>query len=290
VNLTTSACCRYCGAAISPNEQRLGAVCRDWRCRRTQLNDDLRRFRDEQAAGEGRDDPVRFEPIVIPYSPRALTPLPSERRAQFLEHLDALLAGEDPELPDSVRTVIAAAARTAANLAAAVEEEPGGDSDGESDKEAKDDTAIATEAADVSSLPPDGESLSPASTDSTPAGLSVCAACRGVCCHDGDTHAFLDVARIGQILQETGWTGEELRERFVSYFPNVSTENACIFQAEEGCRVPRETRSHLCNSYACSGLRRAEELIEGGATGLFAAARSDNRIRSGVFLVSGEEI
>lgn len=239
--LQTSSDCRYCGAAISPNEQRLGSVCRGWRCRRSQLDDDLRQFRDEQAKTEGRIDADRFVPVVVPYSPRDLTPLPPERRRLFLEYLDALIRGQDPELPDSVRAAINAAARASSTT---VEK-------------------------------PESETL--------------CAACRGVCCQDGELHAFLDSTRVREILAESCWTGDELRAQFASFFPEVSTENGCVFQAEDGCQVPREMRSHLCNRYACAGLKRAEELVEGGATRLFAAARADNLIESGVFLVLEDE-
>jgi hypothetical protein len=37
--------------------------------------------------------------------------------------------------------------------------------------------------------------------------------------------------------------------------PERSVERSCVFHGEQGCALPRELRSHTCNSYFCRPMR-----------------------------------
>jgi hypothetical protein len=37
--------------------------------------------------------------------------------------------------------------------------------------------------------------------------------------------------------------------------PERSVEHSCIYHGEHGCALPRELRSHICNSYYCQPMQ-----------------------------------
>ena len=98
------------------------------------------------------------------------------------------------------------------------------------------------------SLPPESE-LKDTEPD---VGSQACATCRGRCCKDGGTHAYqtIDTIRRWFALNPDSTT-DDCRDAYLSLFDDYSYENNCVFQAAQGCVLPRRLRSDTCNSWLC---------------------------------------
>lgn len=90
-----------------------------------------------------------------------------------------------------------------------------------------------------------------------------CMACQGSCCREGrDTHAFLsqscleDIVRANPVL-----SADDVMAVYVGAIPEMSVENACIYQTGQGCNLPRNWRSETCNAFKCAPLRQLSELV-----------------------------
>lgn len=113
-----------------------------------------------------------------------------------------------------------------------------------------------------------------------------CAACRGYCCLHGKEHAFLEEDRMGRYMAAApDESPEQVIEHYLSYLPENSFEEACVYQSATGCALPRGMRARICNAYQCSGLKSFRHHLEnqGPAKG-FAVVREDNRIVRSAFL------
>ena len=82
-----------------------------------------------------------------------------------------------------------------------------------------------------------------------------CALCGGECCQTGGNTAWLEPATI----QRLNWLSlaiseQRIVEHYLSYLPQVSYENSCIYHADRGCTLPRKMRSNVCNQFLCRGL------------------------------------
>ena len=84
-----------------------------------------------------------------------------------------------------------------------------------------------------------------------------CATCEGFCCQEGKTHAFQDYASLKYFLstQSPSLQLKDLLNLYQEYFPEKSYDNACIFQAEQGCALPSDFRSFTCKNYQCESLK-----------------------------------
>lgn len=83
-----------------------------------------------------------------------------------------------------------------------------------------------------------------------------CAQCRGACCPQGDTRAFLDVPTIARYLaQHPDATEAEVVDAYVAYLGSRTIAGGCVNQGARGCTLPREMRSAICNNFLCGGLR-----------------------------------
>ncbi len=82
-----------------------------------------------------------------------------------------------------------------------------------------------------------------------------CAACRGWCCRQGGTHAFLDRHTIERVRRDRpDFSPEDVTRHYASYLGTEHMEGGCVFQSETGCRLPREMRSDACNRHLCEDL------------------------------------
>ena len=83
-----------------------------------------------------------------------------------------------------------------------------------------------------------------------------CTACGGECCSKGGTHAYLDEPAIRRVIRQHPKFGRRaLADLYASYLPEQSFTGSCVFHAANGCTLPRELRSDLCNSFYCIPLR-----------------------------------
>lgn len=87
-----------------------------------------------------------------------------------------------------------------------------------------------------------------------------CAACRGWCCLRGGAHAFIDAASLARIRRDhPGLTVDELEGLYASHLGDTHLDGGCVFQAEDGCRLPRTLRSDTCLTWLCEDLVSARE-------------------------------
>jgi hypothetical protein len=118
-----------------------------------------------------------------------------------------------------------------------------------------------------------------------------CTTCRGHCCSQGGTHAFLNPEEMAVHIQISGLQASELLSSYLSHAVGETYEDSCIFHGPEGCRLPREKRSRICNGYLCHGLSRLlTRLPQGPAAVFFGAVDGDRFVRASVADESGRRI
>ena len=270
--------CSLCGSEISLIEARAGGICRSWRCRETALaravDGEKRRAaqrlsdRTDPEATSVRREVVRSDvsgrespapnsafvehatsalSVVVAWIPFRFSALPKTRKAAFLSHLDALLE----------------AAQGSMEPASSASGRPG----------------------DI------GNPMRRDSSDSNEVGApgsilgNVCAACQGSCCRAGGTHAFLDAARVREILAQHG-NADDVRAAYESRFPETSVRGSCVFHGAAGCRLPRGLRGGLCNRFECPGLEEARRETEDGAALLHVVRRAEQKIHDSAFVTA----
>ena len=111
-----------------------------------------------------------------------------------------------------------------------------------------------------------------------PVTASACAACRGHCCSRGGETAFLqpaDIARWRRRAPELA--PEAIVDWYLGMLPAETIAAGCVYQAADGCALPRERRSEHCNTYYCRSLQMLHERL-GGAAGRAADANADARV------------
>ncbi len=85
---------------------------------------------------------------------------------------------------------------------------------------------------------------------------AACATCRGRCCAHGGEHAYLDedtIRRVARTWPELGARGVAALYR--ARLAKESFAGSCVFHGAQGCRLPRELRSDLCNDFYCNALK-----------------------------------
>lgn len=106
---------------------------------------------------------------------------------------------------------------------------------------------------------------------------AACGVCRGRCCRAGGDHAYLDEESLARILAaEPSRSEEELLAQYRHFAPARAYLGACLFQAEDGCGLPRALRSDTCNRHLCGELRTLHaELLASDARELGLGAAAD---------------
>lgn len=111
---------------------------------------------------------------------------------------------------------------------------------------------------------------------------AVCGVCAGFCCHYGGArHAFLDAEAMAAFRA----VHPEMRDAavidaYLDRLPPESREGSCVYQAAQGCALPRAMRARICNAYECGGLREARQA---GAS-VCVVVRHDHRIVRSAFV------
>lgn len=82
-----------------------------------------------------------------------------------------------------------------------------------------------------------------------------CVACRGHCCETGGDVAWLDASDLRRRLRaRPGARRHAVLDGYLSRLPDRSVPGSCVFHAEDGCALPREMRSEVCNEHLCPDL------------------------------------
>ena len=97
---------------------------------------------------------------------------------------------------------------------------------------------------------------------SPPIANRLCALCRGRCCRQGlQGKAFLESRDLSDWLaQRPGARWADAVEHYLGYVASEHLQASCLFHAADGCTLPRERRSDVCNQFACSTLAQLRDL------------------------------
>jgi hypothetical protein len=141
--------------------------------------------------------------------------------------------------------------------------------------------------------PPD-EPDEPAAPDLPPDMLAVlgraCGQCGGYCCRKGGEHAFLRVNTVRRYFADHPDHGpDECVEVYLSYTNADSNEGSCVYHRPDGCALPRELRSGVCNWYLCDGLHEFRRAVPAGEPprGFFASASGSLIMAAGFIDATG---
>jgi hypothetical protein len=85
---------------------------------------------------------------------------------------------------------------------------------------------------------------------------AACTTCRGQCCSHGGEHAYLDGDTIRRAARERPGLGPRgIAALYRARLGKESFAGSCVFHGADGCQLPRELRSDLCNEFYCNALK-----------------------------------
>ena len=107
------------------------------------------------------------------------------------------------------------------------------------------------------------EPLADADNVSPPAVLAAaCKTCRGLCCRAGGDSAYIDEATVRRVrAQRSGLSDADIVALYMNAIPERTVQQSCILHGAQGCALPRELRSHVCNDFYCRPLREWEREV-----------------------------
>ncbi|MEE2731969.1 MAG: hypothetical protein VYA55_14220 [Pseudomonadota bacterium] len=95
----------------------------------------------------------------------------------------------------------------------------------------------------------------------------MCGLCKGGCCSAGGNHGYLQPITMRRLMELQGMSAESLLAYYRERIPLRSVVGACINQTREGCSVPREFRSDVCNFYLCEEVELYLDSVEYSESG-----------------------
>lgn len=82
-----------------------------------------------------------------------------------------------------------------------------------------------------------------------------CSRCQGFCCEGGGDHAYLKVETIRRYLAEhPDQRPDDVLAAYLDRVGHRTYQGSCIYHQADGCALPREMRSDLCNRHFCKAL------------------------------------
>lgn len=115
----------------------------------------------------------------------------------------------------------------------------------------------------------------------------VCAHCRGYCCQQGGTHAFVSADTIGSLLERRPEVEvDQVVDEYLNQLPETSYDGSCVFHSETGCALPHDMRAATCGLFYCWGQQELRAALEQGAAPLafVALATEKGEVVEGAFL------
>lgn len=230
--------CAVCGHPLSVHERAAGETCADPRCKHTQLTRQLQRQHEQylaleekaqvlkQAAAQAFGVPCgkQMPVAIVPSNERPLVNLPERRRRVFRDRLQRVIS-------KAASQVYGHAPRDPQD---AGEDRPDVDAAGDPE-------------------PPHQGLLGAA-----------CAICRGHCCAQGGDHAFLHPKAIRRYMARH--PEERPRHILDAYLARLGARayrSSCVYHDVDGCRLPRDMRTSLCNDFLCKGLNEFIYRLDG---------------------------
>jgi len=104
----------------------------------------------------------------------------------------------------------------------------------------------------------------------------VCGFCRGRCCEAGKgNRGFIDAELLERHAAEHGGSLHDAAAFYLARLPARHVADACLYQGEQGCVLPREARAPVCNGFACPPLKQARERLAGSGGAVLARFDAD---------------
>ena len=93
----------------------------------------------------------------------------------------------------------------------------------------------------------------------------LCALCRGGCCTKGGDQAYLSSATMRRFMDANpACSPTEVADAYLARVPVSTQAGSCINHTREGCSLPREMRSDICNRFSCPSLARVQAAQRAG--------------------------
>jgi hypothetical protein len=86
------------------------------------------------------------------------------------------------------------------------------------------------------------------------------------------------------MAQHPGLDAEEIVDHYLSRLPQQSLRGSCVFHAENGCNLPREMRSDVCNQHLCNSLVQVRNQMTDCANRFFVVSESDGKFHGNGFV------
>lgn len=159
-----------------------------------------------------KGDSDRVATGIAPYIDVPVVPLPSSRRSEFLEHLQSVIEESFADCEEDAEPP--APPDTDPDYARRLQEEA-----------------------------PERKVLDTA-----------CIACQGDCCMQGRaSNAFLKKETIDYIRwRRPEMTSDQILDMYVSFLPQESVGESCVYHGDKGCVLQRDIRADICNSFQCT--------------------------------------
>jgi hypothetical protein len=111
---------------------------------------------------------------------------------------------------------------------------------------------------------PQGDASATAGAPSTALGGQLCAWCRGRCCRLGlQGHAYLEARDLrAWLARQDGASWVDAVEHWLAFVGSEHLHGSCLFHGPQGCSLPRERRSDVCNRFECATLEQARDVSE----------------------------
>lgn len=84
----------------------------------------------------------------------------------------------------------------------------------------------------------------------------LCETCKGGCCAGGEDHGYLQISTLRRFMDDNPTLSpDQVLGIYMEKLAAETAEDSCINQTNRGCGLPRNMRSHTCNSYYCQEIR-----------------------------------
>ena len=121
-------------------------------------------------------------------------------------------------------------------------------------------------------------------------GGHLCALCRGRCCRFGlHGKAFIEARQLRDWLaQRPDATWIDAVDHYLGFVAPVHLHSSCLFHAEDGCALPRERRSDVCNQFACDTLEQLRDIAIAQPEAAVAVGIVASHVLQGAAVVSAQ--
>ncbi len=175
-----------------------------------------------QAAEAALPTAGKYDRLVLPSAPKKISALPQRRRDLYSDHLSAVIIDA---------FVLKARQKAGQKMGRA----------------------------ELARLSPPKQS-DPISDETAAWMGKFCTVCSGGCCTKGKETAYVMVQTIVQYIDaHPTMLPEQVLEAYMARLMPETVTGSCVNHTKQGCSLPRDMRSHVCNNYLCDSLKSFEQ-------------------------------